>query len=186
MNSGYTTAGRVCAVHRSAVHSFSKSPQSEIELIAGIGVAGDAHSGATVRHRSRVAKDPSAPNLRQVHLIASETLRALRMIGFDVHPGDLGENVTTEGVEWTTVLTGTRVLFDSGCVIEITGLRNPCHQIDTFRRGLLDEVRSVAADGTIDRRAGVMGIVSNGGLLSAGTEFVLEPPPPGASPLVVV
>ena len=186
MNSGYTTTGRVSGVHRSAVHSFSKSPQSEIELITGIGVAGDAHSGATVRHRSRVAKDPSAPNLRQVHLIASETLRELRANGFDVHPGDLGENVTTEGVEWTKVLTGTRVLFDGGCVIEITGLRNPCHQIENFRRGLLDEVRSVAADGTIDRQAGVMGIVSNGGRLSAGTEFVLEPPPPGASPLVVV
>jgi len=186
VNSGCTSSGRVVAVHRSGAHTFSKFAEQVVDVVAGIGVVGDAHAGVTVRHRSRVAKDPSAPNLRQVHLIASETLRELRIIGFDVHPGDLGENVTTEGVEWTSVLTGTRVLFDSGCVIEITGLRNPCHQIDTFRRGLLDEVRSVAADGTIDRRAGVMGIVSNGGLLSAGTEFVLEPPPPGASPLVVV
>ncbi|MEY3679729.1 MAG: hypothetical protein RL547_341 [Actinomycetota bacterium] len=186
MNSGLTTAGRVSAVHRSALHSFSKEPRSEIELIAGHGVAGDAHCGSTVRHRSRVAKDPTAPNLRQVHLIANETLFDLQTIGFDVHPGDLGENVTTEGVDWTKVLTGTRVVFDGGCIIEITGLRNPCYQIDSFCHGLLDEVRSVAADGTIDRRAGVMGVVLVGGLVSAGIEFRLEPPPPGATALVVV
>lgn len=186
MNSGCTSSGRVVAVHRSRAHTFSKFAEQALEVVAGIGVLGDAHAGETVRHRSRVAKDPLAPNLRQVHLIAVETLCELRVRGFDVNPGDLGENVTTEGVDLSSLLTGTRLVFDGDVVIEVTGLRNPCHQIENFRRGLLDQVRTVAEDGTIERRVGVMGIVLVGGRIASGSEFVVVAPPEGAAPLVVV
>jgi MOSC domain-containing protein YiiM len=181
-----TNTGRVLAVHLSATHSFSKASVAGIELVAGLGVLGDAHSGATVRHRSRVAKDPTAPNLRQIHLIAVETLHELAEAGFDVCPGDLGENVTTEGVELAALLTGTRLAFDGGCVVEVTGLRNPCHQIETFRTGLLSQVRVELGDGSIERRVGVMGIVIVGGPITPAESFSVVAPPFGASPLVVV
>jgi MOSC domain-containing protein YiiM len=181
-----TNAGRVLAVHRSATHSFSKTSVASIELVAGLGVLGDAHAGATVRHRSRVARDPTAPNLRQIHLIAVETLHELAGTGFDVSPGDLGENITTQGVDLTTLLTGTRLEFDRGCVVEVTGLRNPCHQIETFRTGLLSKVRVELDDGSIERRVGVMGIVIVGGPITPAESFSFVAPPFGASPLVVV
>jgi MOSC domain-containing protein YiiM len=178
--------GRVLAVNRSATHTFSKTSVADIELVAGRGVIGDAHAGETVRHRSRVAKDPTAPNLRQIHLVAIETLRELAGAGFDVRPGDLGENITTEGVELAALLTGTRLEFDGGCVVEVTGLRNPCHQIETFRTGLLSQVRVEHDDGSIERRVGVMGIVILGGRIAPGAQFSVVAPPFGASPLVVV
>lgn len=185
MNSEWTIDGRVVAVHLSANHEFSKTSRSTIDLIAGVGVEGDAHAGVTIRHRSRMAKDPLAPNLRQIHLLANETLSDLRAKGFDVRPGSLGENITTQGVDLESLLEGTRLVFDHGCVVELTGLRNPCHQIENFRPGLLAEMR-VVTDDDIRRRAGVMGIVLNGGRLESGANFHVVAPPAGASHLVVV
>ena len=126
-----TTAG-VVAVHCSSSHSFSKFAQEAVTLVAGLGVQGDAHAGATVKHRSRVARDPSQPNLRQVHLLHAELFDELLQAGFAVWPGELGENLTTRGVDLLGLATGTRLHVGGSAVIEVTGLRNPCSQLDKF------------------------------------------------------
>ena len=166
----------VIAVARSAGHTFSKIPQASVRLIAGLGVEGDAHQGATVRHRSRVARDPTQPNLRQVHLIHAELHDELRAAGFPVGPGDLGENVTTRGVDLLRLPAGTRLRLGTEVVLEVTGLRNPCVQLEQFRPGLLAAVLGRDADGQIVRKAGVMGIVCTGGELSAGAPIEVELP----------
>lgn len=125
----------VTAVSRSAAHSFSKTVQLGIRLLAGLGVEGDAHSGKTVKHRSRVARDPSQPNLRQVHLIHAELHEELAAAGFSVQPGDLGENVTTRGVDLLALPAGARLHLGYTAVVEVTGLRNPCKQLDDFQEG---------------------------------------------------
>lgn len=158
-------------MHRSPVHGFSKESFPSVVLVAGHGVEGDAHSGTTVKHRSRVAKDPTQPNLRQVHLIPSELLASL-----DVAPGALGENVTTSGVDLFALSAGTRLRLGPDAVLEVTGLRNPCVQIDNYRTGLLKQVLGRAEDGSVVRRAGIMSVVLAGGVVSAGDPIVVEAP----------
>lgn len=153
----------VFAVHRSATHTFSKPVAPAIRLIAGLGVEGDAHSGSTVKHRSRVARDPNQPNLRQVHLIHGELHVELRKRGFSVTAGDMGENITTRGVDLLGLPTGTHLHLGSEAVIEVTGLRNPCAQLDKFEPGLMAAVLHRDADGNLIRRAGIMAIVLAGG-----------------------
>src|SRR5512138_1166511 len=121
--------GKVTSVGSSPVHAVSKPPRQEIRLLAGLGVEGDAHAGTTVKHRSRVARDPSQPNLRQVHLIHAELHDELRDAGYDVEPGDLGENVTTRGIDLLGLPTRTLLHLGDSAVVEVTGLRNPCTQI---------------------------------------------------------
>ncbi len=149
-------------------------------LIAGIGVEGDAHAGATVRHRSRVAADPTQPNLRQVHLLGGEALDALAAAGFAVGPGDLGENVTTEGLDLHALPVGTVLRLGERALVALTGERNPCGQIDGFAPGLRDAVRPPRPDGTRGRAAGVMAVVVLGGVVRAGDaiEVALPPGPP--------
>ena len=170
--------GTVLAVSRNAAHMFSKQNREKIQLIAGIGVEGDAHSGSTVQHLSRVAKDPTQPNRRQVHLIHAELLNELQSRGLDVHPGNLGENITTRGVDLLSLPTGSRLLLGRDAVIEITGLRNPCYQLDRFRKGLVAAVLDRDADGRLIRKAGVMAIVIAGGEVRAGDLIVVQLPPP--------
>src|SRR3954453_8819492 len=141
--------GVVAAVSRSAPHSFSKRNEDSIRLLAGFGVAGDAHGGATVKHRSRVARDPSQPNLRQVHLIHAELFDELRAAGFEVSPGDMGENVTTRGIDLLGLSTGTRLRLGEEALLEVTGLRNPCVQLDRFRPGLMKAVLARDAAGNL-------------------------------------
>jgi MOSC domain-containing protein YiiM len=150
--------GIVLAVHRSPTHSFSKKPALSIRLIAGLGVEGDAHAGETVRHRSRVARNPTQPNLRQVHLIHSELHDELNAAGFNVTPGDMGENITTRGLDLLALPTGTRLLIGAA-VIELTGLRNPCIQLDRFQQGLMQATLDRNTAGNLIRKAGVMGVV---------------------------
>jgi MOSC domain-containing protein YiiM len=161
-------AGTVVAVCRSATHTFSKPTCDSVQLIAGIGVEGDAHAGTTVKHRSRVARDPSKPNLRQVHLIHAELHDELRDAGFAVGPGDLGENVTTRGIDLLGLPTGTLLHLGESAVVEVTGLRNPCAQINGFAPGLLNQVLLRGEDGGIVRKAGVMGVVLAGGEVRPG------------------
>lgn len=156
------------AVCRDGAHRFSKEPVDEVELVAGLGVASDAHAGRTVQHLSRVRRDPSAPNLRQVHLIAAELLTELREGGFDVAPGRLGENVTTTGLDVLALPTGTLLRLGGDAVVEVTGLRNPCLQLDRYQRGLQQAVLDRAPDGSLIRRAGVMGVVMTGGVVRPG------------------
>jgi MOSC domain-containing protein YiiM len=155
--------GLVVAVSSSPVHEFSKGSHDVVRLLAGLGVEGDAHAGTTVQHRSRVARDPSAPNLRQVHLVHAELHDELRERGFDVQPGDMGENVTTRGVDLLALPTGTRLRLGAEAVVELTGLRNPCVQLDRFQPGLMSAGLDRDEHGGLVRKAGVMAVVLAGG-----------------------
>ncbi len=152
-------AGSVVAVSRCAAHRFSKPTQLSIRLLEGLGVAGDAHLGATVKHRSRVAKDPTQPNLRQVHLLHAELIETLCEAGFDVAPGVMGENVTTRGIDLLGLARGTRLHLGANAVVEVTGLRNPCVQLDRHQPGLMAATLDRDAQGNLIRKAGIMGIV---------------------------
>ncbi len=160
--------GVVIAVARSPHHTFSKRAEMFIRLRTGLGVEGDAHMGETVRHRHHRAKDPAAPNLRQVHLIHSELFAELAGKGFRIHPGDFGENITTEGLDLLLLPQGTRLRIGDSAIIELTGLRNPCSQIDRFRPGLMKAVLGRDAAGNLVRKSGVMAIVVAGGQVAPG------------------
>jgi MOSC domain-containing protein YiiM len=157
-------------------HNFSKPTQGSIRLVAGLGVEGDAHMGETVKHRSRVRRDPTQPNLRQVHLIHAELLDELNAHGFDVAAGQLGENITTRGIDLLGLPTGARLHLGDAAVLEITGLRNPCRQLDGLRPGLTKAVLGRNADGTLRRKSGVMAIVLSGGAVRAGDRIRIALP----------
>jgi MOSC domain-containing protein YiiM len=163
---GGSDLGVVLAVAARNGHGLGKTPFATIMLVAGEGVDGDAHRGVTVKHRSRVAKDPSQPNLRQVHLIHSELLDELSSKGFSVKAGELGENVLTHGIDLLALPTGTLLLFPSGAQLEVTGLRNPCHQINGHTSGLMDALLDKADDGSLIRKGGIMAVVVVGGIVS--------------------
>ena len=175
--------GVVASVSRSAGHDFSKTPLATVRLLAGLGVEGDAHLGAAVQHRSRVAKDPAQPNLRQVHLIHEELHEQLRAAGFRVGPGDLGENITTRGLDLLALPSGTALRIGPAAVVQVTGLRNPCRQLDRFQPGLTAAVLARGEDGRLIRKAGVMGIVLASGEVRAGDRIRVEPPPAPHRPL---
>ncbi|MDH7798245.1 MULTISPECIES: MOSC domain-containing protein [unclassified Beijerinckia] len=168
--------GLVKAVSVSPRHAFSKANALSIRLIEGHGVDGDAHMGVTVKHRSRVAKNPQAPNLRQVHLMHAELFEELQAAGFSVAAGDMGENVTTRGVDLLSLPQGARLRLGDEAVVEVTGLRNPCGQIDKFQPGLMKAVLGRDADGGLIRKTGVMAIVLTGGEVRPGDAIAVELP----------
>ena len=175
--------GEVLAVARDAGHGFSKPLAESIRLLAGLGVEGDAHLGVTVRHRSRVRADPTQPNLRQVHLLHAEVLEELRAAGFAVAPGAIGENVTTRGLDLLALPTGARLHLGAEAVVEVTGLRNPCAQLDAFRPGLMRALLGRDARNRVVRKAGVMAVVLAGGEVRPGDAVAVELPPPPHRPL---
>jgi MOSC domain-containing protein YiiM len=158
-------APRVLSVALSATHSFSKAIQTEIRLLAGLGVEGDAHMGETVKHRSRVAQDPTQPNLRQVHLVHAELLDELQAGGFAVGAGTIGENITTREIDLLGLPRGALLHIGAEAIVEITGLRNPCVQLDRYQKGLMAATLDRDEDGHLLRKAGVMAIVRAGGLV---------------------
>jgi MOSC domain-containing protein YiiM len=166
----------VAAVHSSPKHTFSKPSQMQIRLVEGLGVEGDAHNGATVKHRSRVAKDPTQPNLRQVHLIHSELHEELRALGFEVQPGELGENITTSGLDILALSTGTLLHIGEDALIQVTGLRNPCVQIDRLRAGMLKACLATDEHGGVVYKAGIMAVVLKGGDVRPGDAIKVEVP----------
>ena len=168
--------GLVVAVSLRPGHHFSKTPSLGIRLQTGLGVAGDAHMGVTEKHRSRVRKDPTQPNLRQVHLIHTELFDELRTKGFAVKPGELGENVTTSGIDLLALPAGTRLHLGESAVVEITGLRNPCVQIDDFQQGLMAATLDQDADGNLVRKAGIMSVVIRDGDVRPGDAIGVELP----------
>jgi MOSC domain-containing protein YiiM len=176
----------VVAVSRSARHTFSKPNQATITLLEGVGVEGDAHAGGTVKHRYLVRRDPTQPNLRQVHLIHTELLDALNAAGFSVAPGQLGENITTRGIDLLSLPTGAKLHIGADAVIEVTGLRNPCSQIDDFQSGLQKAVLDRDEEGNVVRKAGVMGIVLAGGEVRPGDAIVITLPPEPHRPLAYI
>ena len=169
---------KVASVSQGALHTFSKSVAPHITLVAGHGVQGDAHCGVTVKHRSRVARDPTQPNLRQVHLMHTELLDELAAKGFAVAPGDLGENITTSGVALLALPAGTRVQLGESAVVELTGLRNPCAQLDNFQPGLMAATLDRSPEGALIRKAGVMGVVICGGVVRLGDAIHITLPSP--------
>ncbi|MEU1486633.1 MOSC domain-containing protein [Streptomyces sp. NPDC005752] len=173
----------VTAVSSNDVYSFTKPARESITLLAGLGVEGDVHAGSTVKHRSRVAQDPTQPNLRQVHLMHQELFAELRDAEFEVGPGDLGENVTTSGIDLLALPVGTLLRLGNEAVVEVTGLRNPCLQIDNFQEGLLRQVVGRADDGTVVRKAGVMGVVTTGGIVRPGDAVEVQLPAEPHRPL---
>jgi MOSC domain-containing protein YiiM len=168
--------GIITAVSLSKGHHFSKPNMLGIRLLAGLGVEGDAHAGATVKHRSRVKRDPSQPNLRQVHLVHAELFDELRGKGFTVTPGDIGENITTRGIDLLALPTGTRLRLGETATVEVTGLRNPCIQLDNFQQGLMAATLDKDADGNLIRKAGIMSVVLTGGEVRPGDPIAIELP----------
>jgi MOSC domain-containing protein YiiM len=167
---------RIVAVSRRAGHHFSKTPAFSIRLVAGLGVEGDGHFGQTVQHRSRAAKYPDMPNLRQVHLIHSEFFDELAQKFGPLGPGDMGENILTRNVDLLGLPTGARLRLGAQAIVELTGLRNPCMQIDRFRPGLMAACLGKDAAGNIVRKSGVMAVVVAGGDVAAGDAITVETP----------
>jgi MOSC domain-containing protein YiiM len=178
--------GTVSSVSRSPGHTMIKPPQASIRLLAGLGVEGDAHMGATVKHRSRLAGESEEPNLRQVHLIHAELHEELKAAGIVVQPGEMGENITTRGLDLLALPRGTRVSLGNAAVIEITGLRDPCSQLDRIAPGLMAATLGRDADGRLVRKAGVMAIVLTGGEVYPGDPIAVVLPPEPRRPLEVV
>ena len=170
------TRASVVSVSRDSEHRFSKPVVDEIVLVEGLGVEGDAHAGTTVQHRSRVARDPSQPNLRQVHLVHAELFDEVGGDGFAVAPGELGENVTTRGVDLLGLPRGTVLRLGPDAVVEVTGLRNPCVQIDGLEAGLMRQLVTRDDDDQVVRKAGVMAVVLAGGRVAPDDEVVVELP----------
>jgi MOSC domain-containing protein YiiM len=176
-------SGVVVGVARSEVHAFSKHSLPSITLIEGLGVEGDAHAGVTVQHLSRMRRDPTQPNLRQVHLIPIEVLEDAAANGFDVPPGAMGENITTGGVDLLGLPVGTVLELGDEAVVRVTGLRNPCVQIDDYQRGLLKEMLGRDERGDVVRRAGVMAVVVRGGPVRPGDAVGVREPAGERQPL---
>ncbi|MEU0202251.1 MULTISPECIES: MOSC domain-containing protein [unclassified Streptomyces] len=176
-------SGRVTAVSSNGEYSFTKPNRDSITLLAGLGVEGDVHAGVTVKHRSRVAQDPTRPNLRQVHLMHEELFAEVAEDGFEVAPGQLGENITTAGVDLLGLPTGTLLRIGDSAVLEVTGLRNPCVQIDAFQGGLLKRVVGRDEAGNVVRKAGIMSVVREGGVVRPGDRIEAELPAEPHRPL---
>ncbi|PKR86552.1 MOSC domain-containing protein [Heyndrickxia camelliae] len=172
---GSSILGSVLAVSLSKKHTFSKDNQESIKLVEGLGVEGDAHFGSTVQHRSRVAQNPNQPNLRQVHLIQNELFEELAD-RFIIRPGQLGENITTVGINLIELPTDTILSIGESAIIKVTGLRNPCAQIENFKPGLLKAVLDKDSDGNLIRKAGIMGVILSGGVVKPGDRICVELP----------
>ena len=178
--------GVVTAVSRSATHTMIKPNEASIRLLTGLGVEGDGHLGARVKHRSRVARDAAQPNLRQVHLIHSELHDELPEVGFAVSVGQMGENVTTRGVDLLELPTGARLHLGDAAVVEVTGLRNPCGQLNVVQPGLMAATLGRDEHGNLVRKSGIMGIVLAGGEVRPGDPISVELPPQPHRPLAPV
>ena len=175
--------GEIIAVSRNGEHRFTKTNHTVIELVAGLGVKDDAHLGATVKHRVRVREDPTRPNLRQVHLLHCELFDELAAAGFSIFPGAIGENVTTRGLKLLELPASARLHLGASAVVEVTGLRNPCRQIDAFRPGLMTALLNRDAEGVVRRKSGIMSVVLQGGEVRPGDIIRVELPEEPHRPL---
>jgi MOSC domain-containing protein YiiM len=168
---------QVTSVSLNPLHTFSKRPVPEIRILAHHGVEGDAHAGEKVQHLYRVRKNPNAPNLCQVHLIAEEFLEELRTQNFPIEPGQLGENIIVRSLDLCSLSVGATLRLGSDALIEITGLRDPCNQLNTLRPGLMKACLARSLDGTLIRKAGVMAIALVSGSVRPGDPIHLTLPP---------
>ncbi|MDX6363038.1 MOSC domain-containing protein [Streptomyces sp. NPDC058274] len=178
--------GKVTAVSSNGTYSFTKPNRESVRLLAGLGVEGDVHAGVTVKHRFRMQRDASAVNLRQVHLMHEELFEELREAGFAVAAGELGENVTTRGIDLLGLPAGALLRLGDEAVVEITGLRNPCAQIDGFQKGLLKQVVGRGTGTGVTHKSGVMSVVREGGVVRPGDPIAIELPDGPHQPLRIV
>jgi MOSC domain-containing protein YiiM len=179
-------ASRVVSVHMSPTYTMTKPVREAITLVEGLGVEGDAHNGVTVKHRSRVAKNPTQPNLRQVHLIHAELFDELRELGFEITPGFMGENITTIDIDLLALPTGTKLHIGENAIVEVKGLRNPCSQLDGLIPGLMKANLDRDSNGDLVRKTGVMGIVLAGGEVRIDDKITVELPEGEPQPLMPV
>lgn len=186
MNEPNQAKASVLAVARDAGHNFSKPVCDSINVVTGLGVEGDAHYGKLIQHLYRIKKDPNDPNLRQIHLIHRELHEELRAKGFDIAPGDMGENVTTQGIDLLGLPRGTVLKFGEEAAVEITGLRNPCYQLNDFREGLMKACLDKAEDGSVIFKSGIMGIILKDGTIKPGDQIRVELPDGPHTPLDLV
>lgn len=175
--------GTVVAVSRGQRHGVGKDNQPAVRLVAGLGVEGDVHAGVTVKHRSRVARDPTQPNLRQIHLIHAELFEELAAQGFHITPGAMGENITTRGLDLLGLPAGARLRLGADAIVEVTGLRNPCYQLDEMQPGLMRACLGRSRGGEPVRKAGVMGVVITGGEVLPGDAIIVTLPGGPHTPL---
>ncbi|MBF9002955.1 MOSC domain-containing protein [Vibrio nitrifigilis] len=168
---------KVVSLSKDSEHRFSKETCDSLTFLKGLGIEGDAHCGDTVKHRSRVKADPSQPNLRQVHLVHSELISELQESGFTVEAGTIGENVLTEGVELLSLPRNTLIMIGAKVVLRVTGLRNPCAQLDNYQRGLTKAVLARDEAGNLVRKAGIMAVVEEGGIVNVGDSISVQMPP---------
>ena len=178
--------GTVIGVFRKEDYSFSKDAQTEITLVKGKGVEGDAHFGELVKHRSRVLRNPDQPNLRQVHLLPIELFEELEKTGYSVNPGELGENITTRGIDLIELPVRTLLKIGEDVSLKVTGLRDPCYQIDNFQKGLLSKVVYSDDEGNLILKAGIMTIVLEGGQIKPKDKIVIQLPPKPFEKLEIV
>ena len=178
--------GAVKAVSCDAGHNFSKPVCNSIKVVSGLGVEGDAHFGKLVQHLYRNKQDPSVPNLRQIHLIHSELHEELHGKGFDILSGDMGENITTQGIDLLGLPLGTVLTIGDEAAIEITGLRNPCYQLNDFRDGLMKACLDKAGDGSVIFKSGIMGVIVKDGTIRPGDPIRVELPDEPYTPLDLV
>ena len=178
--------GAVVSVSCDGKHAFSKPRRDSIRLLEGLGVEGDSHAGVTVQHLSRIKRDPTTPNLRQVHLIHAELHDEMNAGGFRVAPGDMGENVTTRGIDLLGLPLNARLHIGAQAIVEIKGLRNPCYQIDDFQKGLLKACLDKDTEGNLIRKAGIMGVVVAGGEIRTGDAIRVELPDTPHEKLVAI
>jgi MOSC domain-containing protein YiiM len=169
-------SARILSVSLSPIHTFSKVVAPEITLLAGLGVEGDAHAGATVRHRYRVRKDPTEPNLCQVHLLHAELFAELAEQGIALSAGEMGENITTSGIDLLALGRGTRLHLGDSAVVEVTGLRDPCNQMNGLRAGLMKACIARGPDGKTIRKGGIMSVVIAAGVVRPGDAIRVEVP----------
>ncbi|QUX98121.1 MOSC domain-containing protein [Marinomonas sp. CT5] len=167
---------KVVSLSKDSTHNFSKEVTDSLLFLKGLGIEGDAHCGVTVKHRSRVKADPTQPNLRQVHLVHSELIQELQASGFNVEAGTIGENVLTSGIDLLSLPQDTRLTLGSRVVLRVTGLRNPCAQLDNYQSGLTKAVLDTDADGKLVRKAGIMAVVEEGGLVQIGDDISVQLP----------
>jgi MOSC domain-containing protein YiiM len=168
---------KVVSLSKDSDHNFSKEVCGSLIFLKGLGIEGDAHCGITVKHRSRVKANPTQPNLRQVHLVHSELISELQNSGFEVQPGTIGENILTSGVDLLSLPKNTILTLGSDVVLKVTGLRNPCAQLDNYQLGLTKAVLDKDEEGNLIRKAGIMAVVEEGGIVKVGDDIVIELPP---------
>lgn len=174
---------KVVSLSKDSEHNFSKVQCPTLNFLEGLGIEGDAHCGKTVKHRSRVKKDPTQANLRQVHLIHSELISELQKKGFEVEAGTLGENILTEGIDILELPEHALLKIGPSVELKITGLRNPCAQLDNYQKGLTKAVLDQTSEGELIRKAGVMAIVVSGGVVSIQDDIKIILPPKPHMPL---